>query len=697
MIAFGIKYWFIFLLAAIIAALGVALLLYFRNRENKELGRVKIMTLSVLRFLSFFIIAFLLLSPFIRNLKRITQNPVIITAWDNSESMQATPDSTEIAKQVNDTREKIDNGLKQKYSVTEYTFGEKTEPLKNLDFTEKKSDYGELISSVANTHFNENIGALIIAGDGIYNQGKNPVNLISDINFPIYTIGFGDTTEVTDSRIQNIRVNRTSFSGNKFPVEVDVQFSKLKGRPLKLSIEHENQEVSSIMVTPPDQNYFFTREFILEAGDPGLKHYTVKIEPVENERNVKNNKAGFVINVLKNKQKILILSDGPHPDIGALKNTLDLQTTYDVSIFTDEPYPSSLEGFNLLILNQLPTAGKSAAEIIKMAETSRIPILFIVGNKTFLPQLNALAQGVTITPLAVSGTGEEALAIINPVYATFNLSENFKEMLPKFPPLIAPFADYELDAGFTPLFYQKIMNVETNKPLMATGIINGRKTGFIFGEGIWRWRLYDYYINDNEAAFNELVNQLVQYLSLRENEDNFIIDYNPVYSEIDDIIFTAEVYNDAYERITSDEINMVIQNSEGDEYKYTFDVLGGNYQLNTGHLPVGDYTFSASVAVGTETFHETGRFSVAPVNFEDIVTQANYKTLFQLAAQSGGKFYLPLETNQLIDEIKNSSRLKSTSYFQEMVQELLNLKALFFVVLLLLSVEWFLRKFWGIY
>ena len=697
MIAFGIKYWFIFLLAAFIAAIGVALLLYFRNRDNRELNRVKIYTLSILRFFSFFIIAFLLLSPFIRNLQKITQNPVIITAWDNSESMVSTPDSTEITELISNTRNDLKDGLEKDYAVNEYAFGEKTDPLEQLSYTEKKSDYGELISSVINAHFNENIGALVIAGDGIYNQGKNPVNLINDLNFPVYTIGFGDTTEVLDSRIQNIRVNRTSFSGNRFPVEIDVQFSKLKGRPLKLSVEHETDEVASVMITPSTENYFFTQEFTLEAGDPGLKHYIVKVESVENERNIKNNRAEFVINVLKNKQKILILSNGPHPDIGAIKNTLELQTTYDVAIFTEEPYPASITDFNLLILNQLPTSGKSVSEIIQMAETSRIPILFIVGNKTFLPQFNILGQGAVITPLAVTGTGEEALATMNPVYGTFNLSENFKEMLPRFPPLVAPFANYELDAGFTPLFYQKIMNIETNKPLLATGLINGRKTGFIFGEGIWRWRLYDYYVNENEAAFNELVNQLVQYLSLRENEDNFIIDYNPVYAEIDDIIFTAEVYNDSYERITSEEINMVIKDSEENEYEYTFDVLGGNYQLNTGHLPVDDYTFSASVKIGNETYYETGSFTVSPVNFENIVTQANFNNLFLVASQTGGKFYLPSETNQLIDELKNSNRLKSTSYFQEMVRELLKMKALFFIVLLLLSMEWFLRKFWGIY
>ncbi len=695
MISFGIKYWFIILLAILLASAGIALLLYFKNKQNKELSPVRIRLLMVLRFLSFFAISFLLLSPFIKTLQKITQNPVIIAAWDNSASLKATADSIEVMAEVKGVKKEITDELSQKFSLIQYSFGERSELTHELNFTEKKSDYSELLSSISNHHFNENVGALIIAGDGIYNQGKNPLNLIHEVNFPIYTIGFGDTTELVDSRIQNVRVNRTAFSGNRFPVEIDVQFLKVKGQPLKLSVLHDDKELQSTVITPPNQNYFSTHEFILEAGEAGLKHYSVQIETVENEKNIKNNRAGFVINVLENKQKILILSDGSHPDIGAIKNTLDLQKTYDVSVFTEEPYPSNLSEYNLLILNQLPTSGKSAAEILKNAEASRIPVLFIIGNKTFLPQLNSLNQGVQIQPLAHSG--EEAQATVNPTYAIFNLSESFREVLPKFPPLQVSFAEYELDGAVIPLFYQKIMNIETSKPLIATGTLNGRKTGFIFGEGIWRWRLFDYYLNQNQLHFNELVNQLIQYLALRENEDNFIVDFKPVYAETDDIILTAEVYNDAFERITSEEVNIEIRNNNDEDFNFTFDVQGESYYLNTGHLPAGDYTFSAQVTIGNETFDETGKFTVMPVNFENIITRANHNILYQLAAQSGGKFYLPSEIGSLLNDIENSNRLKATNYFQEMIHELLSLKWLFFVILLLLSVEWFLRKFWGIY
>ncbi|RIJ46719.1 hypothetical protein D1614_17470 [Maribellus luteus] len=683
------------MLAVVVAALGIVILLYFRNKANSELSKTQVRILTALRFVSFFLMAVLLLSPFLRNLKKITQNPLIIAAWDNSSSMISGPDSTALATQLRQLKKELNEALGADFEVVNYQFGEETSVGDELSFTAKRSDYNDVLTTVSNNHFNQNIGALILVGDGIYNQGRNPVNQLSDINFPVYSVGFGDTTIVADSRIQNIRVNRTAFSGNKFPVEVDVHFSKVKGKALKLSIVKDGEELQSIMITPPNDNYFVSREFILDAEKTGLQHYTARIETVENERNTKNNTSGFVINVLENKQKILILSDGSHPDIGAIKNTLEDQKTYDVSVFTEEPYPANLNDYNLIILNQLPTSGKSMAKVIEKAQAGRLPVLFIVGSETFLPQLNTFDQGAQITPLA--GSGEEAQPVINPVYATFRLSEDFVEALPKFPPLNVAFADYELDAEFTPLLYQKLKNIETGKPLLATGKKNGRKVGFILGEGIWRWRLFDYYQHQSHDRFNELINQLIQYLALRENEDNFIVEFTPVYSETDDVILNAEVYNDAFERITTGEVNIALKNSNDEDFNFTFDVQGEDYYLNAGHLPLGDYTFEAKVNIGSEEYTETGSFTVVPVNLENVVTRADHQTLYQLASLSGGTFYLPVNANQLIDELKTGNKPKAVNYYQEMVNELLNLKWLFFVLLLLLSVEWFLRKYWGIY
>ncbi len=660
-----------------------------------ELSDKQVYILAACRFWAVSLVAFLLLSPFIKNLKKIVQDPLIIVAWDNSSSMVSMPDPMLVKNEIDEIGHQISDRLGHSYNIVNYSFGENTKLNSAPDFSEKKSDYSGLISSINNNHFNENIGAVIIVGDGIYNCGKNPVYMASEIGYPVYAIGVGDTLEATDARIENIRANRTAFSGNRFPVEIETYFSKLKNIPLKLSIYNGKTKVDEAIITPANDDYFTAHEFILEAGDPGLKHLYVQVGYAKNERNTANNRAEFVINVLANKQKILILSDGPHPDIGAIKNTLDLQQTYDVSVFTEEPYPDNLKDFNLIILNQLPSSSKSAATILGKAGQNRLPVLFIVGDKTFLPQLNALGQGAKISQLA--GSAEEVQATVNPGYRIFTLSEELNEIVRRFPPLYSPFADYQLDPGFSILFYQKIKNIETGKPLIATGNINGNKTGFIFGEGIWRWRLYNYYFEQGQDQFNELINQLVQYLALRENEDNFIIDFQPVYSETEEVTFKGEVYNESYEKITSEEVKIILTNEAGEELSFTFDGQGDNYFLNAGYLPKGDYAFNAEVTVGKEKFTESGNFTVIAVNIENTLSKANHKALFQLAGVSGGKFYLPGQTAQMIDDIKGNRGVKPSVYFREMVNELLNLRWLFAVVLFLLGMEWFLRKFWGIY
>lgn len=695
MISFGIKYWFIFFLAILVFASGIVALLYYRNKQNGELGKFQVLGLAILRFLSVFGISFLLLSPFVKGLKKSIQQPIVITAWDNSHSLVSETDSMSVLQTFANVKKTLENKVSNRYQLINYTFGEEVELNGETNFSDKRSNYSRLISTIIENHFNENIGALIIAGDGIYNEGKNPGNLASSVNFPIYTVGFGDTTELLDARIQNIVSNRTTFSGNKFPVEIEAGFLKLKNKRLKLSVYLGKNEVASEIISPPNNNYFFSKPFILEAGNAGLKNYSVKIEAAENERNIKNNTGKFVINVLENKQKILILSGSPHPDIGAIKNTLSEQQSYDVSVFTHEPYPVNISDYNLIILNQLPTSSTGFSELIKQAQTQKIPMLFLVGNQTFLPQLNTLAQGVTINPLA--GTGEEAQATLNPGFAVFKISNETAEMIPKFPPLIVHFADYDVSEDLPVLLFQKIKNFETNKPLFAAGKINGRKTGFILGEGIWRWRLFDYFLNQNHKHFNEIVNQLVQYLALRENEDNFIVNFEPVYPETDDVKLTAEVYNENYEPVSGAEINIKFINENGDELNFTFDKQNGKYKLNAGNLNTGNYRFEAEVTLGNETFSEKGAFMVTRVDIENIESRANHNLLYNLAVKTGGAFYLPHQITDLTNELLADKKLQPTTFYQEMINELLNLRWLFFVVLLILSVEWFLRKYWGIY
>jgi hypothetical protein len=132
-------------------------------------------------------------------------------------------------------------------------------------------------------------------------------------------------------------------------------------------------------------------------------------------------------------------------------------------------------------------------------------------------------------------------------------------------------------------------------------------------------------------------------------------------------------------------------------YEFTFDVRGNGYYLNAGNLPVGNYRFSAEVILGEQIYTESGNFVITEMNLENVVTRANHRMMYQLATQSGGRFFSGSQADEVINALQETNYLKPLSSIEEMITELLNLRWLFFVLILLLSVEWFLRKYWGIY
>ena len=232
---------------------------------------------------------------------------------------------------------------------------------------------------------------------------------------------------------------------------------------------------------------------------------------------------------------------------------------------------------------------------------------------------------------------------------------------------------------------------------MAFGSEKGRKVGFIAGEGIWRWRLYNYQVSGNHDAFNELVHKIVQYLSLRENEDNFNVNYPALFLENDQIEMTAELYNDSYELINTPDVNIRIINDSLKEFNYTFDRQGDHYRLNIGSQAPGDYSFEAKTQLGNQLFTEKGNFSIVKNEIELLDNQADFQLLYQMADQTGGQFASIDNYGTLLDAIEINKEITVQHHQQTLVTEWINVKLLFFILIVALTIEWFFRKYWGIY
>lgn len=675
-----------------------AFLLYRRDSKFEELSRWKINLMSTLRFLSVFFLTFLLLSPLIKSFSSTIEKPIIIIAQDNSESITINKDSVFYRNEYKTNLTELVNSLSEKYKVNTYTFGEKITPDASLSFAEKQTDIAEVIRELQNRYINRNVGAMIIASDGIYNKGINPVYAGRNIRFPVYTIALGDTGLQKDIVLSQVKYNKIAFLNNIFPIQAVVNIHELKGVNTSLRVYHNKQMVFSKELLATSNEHHETIDIELKAEKPGIQRYKLMLTPDSREISTKNNSKDIIIDIIDSKQKILILANSPHPDIGALQKTLKKNQNFMVDFYPIDRFNQSLENYNLIILHQLPSPIHAANRILSKLSTSTTPVLYIFGTQSNFNSINNLKTGLSIE--GFKNSFDETYAVTNKQFPLFELNDDINALIEKVPPLVSPFGDYHINASAHILFFQKIRNIITTKPLLAFDLQNERKTGFVIGEGIWRWRMYDYLENGNHEVFDELINKMVQYLALKIRKDNFVINMQQVFHENEPVTIEAEVYNESYEPINDAEVKIEIINAEGNTFPFVFDydnVGGKNYTLNAGILPIGDYSYKALAKTGEKTYTKQGKFSIIPINIETINTIANHQLMYQLAKQNNGEMYAPTELDKLRELLTKKEDIVPVAHTQKKLRDLIHFRWLFFVFLILISVEWFMRKYLGNY
>jgi hypothetical protein len=209
--------------------LGVlyAWLLY---RQPVNLGKNFRLWLAVLRALVVFVIAMLLVSPLVKTIKYDPQKPLVLIAQDNSSSINTfKPAGFSSAQFISDLA-KLKRQLGDQYDVQEFNFSKDLANGLSDKFNGKQTDIAGALQQLNNRFVNQNIGALILATDGLYNQGSDPQYEAKNIKTSIYTIALGDTVAKRDLLIGNVNYNKTAFLGNDFEIEVLAAAYQSKGQ-----------------------------------------------------------------------------------------------------------------------------------------------------------------------------------------------------------------------------------------------------------------------------------------------------------------------------------------------------------------------------------------------------------------------------------------------------------------------------------
>lgn len=684
-----------FILLCILAGLVYAAILYFRDRKYEGITKRVLYFLSFLRFASITILAFLLLSPLMKTIFREVEKPVIVIATDHSESIVSGKDSlyykNEFPKQLND----LADALSEQYTIVRYSFGDHFVEGEDSLFNHKETDFATLFSELETRYSNRNLGAVVIASDGIFNRGMSPVYSSAWLKSPVFSIALGDTVVKKDIQIPDVHHNSIAFLGNKFPVEIVVTANKAKGETSTLTLRKGGQVLYTGRVTPDQESYTTTVPVELEATSVGIQKYTAEVSVLKDEENTVNNVFEFFVEVLDSRQKVLIVGASPHPDIGALKLSIEGNDNYQVTTSILGNFNEPVNKYNMAILHGIPSENVQGQKLLADLSAAGIPVWYITGAQSRYSQFNSLSTGLQIN---VSGSRPNDCQPV-PVkdFPLFSLSEEALAFIPRMPAVQCPFATFDQSNAVIPFLKQKIGTLNTEYPLWVFSEQNDRKISVFAGEGLWKWKMFDFATHGTHEIFDEMVGKTIQYLSLQEERSFLRVSGPTSKPENEEITFDAEVYNQSYELIQTPDVFLNITDENGTVYKYTFSKTTRAYHLNTGMKSPGEYSWEASAKVANETYTKKGRFVVTRLMAERSVTTANHRVLFNLAQAHNGQLVYPGKMQSLVDVIKAREDIKPVVYNPKKLLELVQMWWIFAILCGLLTLEWFIRKRQGAY
>ena len=640
-------------------------------------------TYGLLRFITIFSILLLLINPKFKTETFTVKKPSLPVLVDNSVSvveLNQVPNVKNLIESLKSNKE-----LNEKFELTFYSFGNEFKANDSLSFSEKNTNISQALSATNQLYKNENAPTLLIT-DGNQTLGRDYEFSIATINNPIYPIIVGDSIKYVDLKIEQLNTNRYAFLKNKFPVEAIVLYSG--GAPINSQFVIKKGEVvvyrESISFSEKDNSK--TLSFTLPASKVGLQKYVAQLLPLDEEKNTTNNNKQFAVEIIDQATNVLIVSSIIHPDIGAIKKSITSNEQRKVTIKNPSEALGVLNDYQLVILYQ---PDRSFATVYSEIKNLGKNTFVFTGMQTDWNFLNLSQDNFR---KEVTNQSEEIEGSLNINYGTFAIEDiGFSD----FRPLKTLFGELEVIVPHEIVLEQFIDGFTTESPLLATSDLNGNRNAIFDGEGLWRWRAQSFLATNSYEDFDNFIGKLVQYLASNERRSRLEVSSETFYYNNNPIRISAQYFDKNY--VFDSRIGLSIKVTDNNtNISADFPMLLKNnfFEVDLNTLSAGEYQFT--VSANDEAVSRSGSFTILDFNVEQQFLNADVTKLNRVATNTNGKAYFISESELLISDLLNDNRFQQIQKSEQKITPLIDWKYLLGLIVLTLSIEWFLRKYNGL-
>lgn len=661
-------------------------------------------TLVILRSIAIVVLLFIFFEPVLTITQKIEELPTNLFFVDNSKSMKI-EDKTNRLTTVRNTIETIKsaklNGVNKFYSFGSSIKNINKDSLYALDFNEPTTDFSQIFKSIA--HTKNNIASVTIISDGVLTQGSTPLYTAEKLGIPVFTIGIGDSTKRNDIELKNVLYNDFIYAETPTAIIATVLNKGFEGRSSVISLIENNKviERQNILFNKSGVN---TISFEYTPQTSGEKKLTVKIDNLEGESTNQNNQKVFYINVLSNKTNVLLISGAPSADLTFIKNTLiedkNLTVNNLVQItsgnFLEPNANQKIDSADVIFLIGFPTNSTQDDfynRLVNKIEKQNIPLFILLTADISISKLGKLKSEL---PFNLQGIENNYISVqpdISAAESTNPLIEgNSISDWNNLPPVNQPFTIMTVNPESKIISRVKMGNTIKTNPLIISRNFASKRSVAIIAKDIWHWKLQT--ANKNLTLFDHFIINSIRWLNAPEDKKRVkVYTSKKFYSSGELIEFSAQVYDESFTPVNNAEVKVEYENKDL-KNTFTLNSLGnGLYEGSVNVNKNGDYSFKGEALLNNKILgSDKGNFNVGDVDIELTDPQMNFTFLNLLSEQTNGEYFSPDKINLLITQL---NKLNSTSPKEKIVTSEIRLWSdewLLIVVILLFSIEWFLRK-----
>ncbi len=725
------------LLIVVAAALLLLAVLLYRRTEPPLAPRAK-RTLFALRVAGILVLVVLLLQPVLSLFSERRVPARLALLIDGSLSMSipfrepnaATAGPTTRADAVWDALTKDDGRflaeLREKGRLEIFRFGAELAPVGEL--TERaalapRDDRTDLARALSEgVGFAAPItGAAIVLSDGAHNVGADPRTGARRLGVPVYTVGVGTETPLSDVSIPEIVAAGVSYVNNEVPIVAKVR-SRGSGRgnvPVYLS--QGEAVLDSVRVDLPGAGAEREVELHYVPTEEGTQRYRVWTPAQPEEISADNNEHLFAVRVLKEKIRVLFVTARPSYESAFLKRALedDISLAVDTIILSlasaegrlggraarfPDAY-SELAAYDVVVMldvgaDDLPAAKQRDLERFVSERGGALLVMGMTEAFAFAGSPIASVLPVVATRAARSHKGQilphlTAAGLLHPVTRLADDRAGNRLRWEQLPPL-----------GAVPL----LLDLKPNARVLVQGAIGGipredipllivsdgarGRVLALCGSPYWRWDLYLWGSGRSGDVFRRLVARAARWLVARDELKQVMIrPVKSLFEGAEEIVIEAQVYDDDFRPVPGADVRATIHGPTGAEGASRelalVDLQGGRYRGTLPSLPPGDYRIEGRVSLGEETLGaDSAEMSVAPflVEFDD--PEPDFEMLREISRASGGRFLSFAELGAL------PALLDTEPVVERSLRDLAlgEHPVLFVLLLALFGIEWAARK-----